>query len=158
MNKLMDWGGPVFVRVSKKKYENFCRYFDGKLEYNAFMGWNDAYDFSYDKRYKEKLYGGLEHNSKYLDRCMVARHFFEAPKREHEYYIRVDYIWDNDYDLNTIVPKKRNPRLSRAMKKIADHMCDAFDIMFRQEALSQIIGPDEEEENEETRENFSRKN
>ena len=46
MNKLMDWGGPVFVRVSKKKYENFCRYFKDKLEFNDFMGWNDAYDFS----------------------------------------------------------------------------------------------------------------
>lgn len=137
MNKLMDWGGPVFVRVSKKKYENFCRYFKDKLEFNDFMGWNDAYDFSYDKRYQEKLHGGIENNSKYLDRCMVARHFFETPQPE--YYIRVDYIWNNSYDLNTIVSKPKKPKLTKKEKMIADHVCDAFDIVFRQQAITDII-------------------
>ena len=135
----MDWGGPVFIRVSKKRYENFCRYFKSKLEFNDFMGWNDAYDFSYDKHYQEKLCGGMEENHEYLGRCKVARHFFETPQPE--YYIRVDYIWFHNYDLNTVVPKprKKKPKLSKTEKMIVDHMCDAFDIIFRQEALTDII-------------------
>ena len=137
-NKLKDWGGPVFIRVSKKKYENFCRYFEDKIEFNAFMGWYDTYDFSYEKCYEDKGYGDCK-----MDRCMVARQYFEGPRAE--YYIRADYIWKNGYDLNTIVPKPRRKRLPKSYQKVIDHMCDAFDAIFRQEAMTKIKEEDDDE-------------
>ena len=126
MNKRTNWGGPEFIRVSKKRYENFLRYFKDVLDGNAFMDWFDSYDWALSSgKYKE---GTL----KYTDECMVARHYFGGPNQE--YYIRVDYIESKHYDLDTIAPKPRKKRLSKRTKMIANHLVDAFDYAFRIQA------------------------
>lgn len=131
MNKKVNWGGgPEFIRVSKKRYENFIRYFKDKIESNSFMDWCDSYDFSLSSgKWAE---GSME----YVDECMVARHYFGGPIQE--FYVRVDYIQAKKYDLDTIVPKPRKKRLPKKWKKLADHMADAFDYAFRCEAEKDI--------------------
>lgn len=130
MNKRVNWGGPEFIRVSKKRYENFIRYFKDSIETNAFMDWCDSYDWSLRSgKYKIGTF-------KNANECMVARHYFGGPIQE--FYIRVDYIKAKNYDLDTIVPKPRKKRLSKKWQKLADHMVDAFDYAFRYEAEKSI--------------------
>ena len=98
-----EWGGHNFIRVSKKRYDNFILYFVklNKIEGNSFMGWHDSYDwslnpgFNAEKANDDELWDNL-------DKCMVARCYFETPRPE--YWIRTDYIEVNNYDLDTIVP------------------------------------------------------
>ncbi len=126
MNKIVYFCGNAFIRVSKKKYDNFTRFFKNSLEFNAFMGWNDAYDWSLDsKRFKKNSF-------QRANECMVARHFFEAPRGE--YYISAAYIGIKQYNLNTVVPKEREKRLSKKQKKLANAICKAFDTAFAEEA------------------------
>lgn len=97
MKEKYVWGGHFFIKVSKKRYENFCRYFKKEIEYNTFMGWKEGYDWSLASgRYKEGTF-------EYVDECMVCRYYFESPKPE--FYINLDYIELKNYDLNTKVPK-----------------------------------------------------
>lgn len=130
MNKRVNWGGPEFIRVSKKRYENFIRYFKDKIESNSFMDWCDSYDWSL-RSGKHKI-GTFEN----ANECMVARHYFGGPIQE--FFVRVDYIKAKNYDLDTIVPKPRKKRLPKKWKKLADHMADAFDYAFRYEAKKDI--------------------
>ena len=131
MNKIVEYCGHKFIRVSKVKFENFRRYFRDSPDFdgNDFMGWYDLYDWSLGK--------SKEGSWEYLDECIIARNFFETPHPE--YYVRLDYIEKKKYDLDTIVPKPRKKRLSKRTKMIADHLCDAFDIVFRNEATKEWI-------------------
>lgn len=118
-----EWGNHTFIRVSKKRYDNFIRYFKNlkKIEGNSFMGWNDFYDWS------------LNNN---LDKCMVARHYFETP--EPEYWIRLDYIEANKYDLDTIVPKPHKKRMTKKEKQFAEVLAKAFNYAFAKECEEQF--------------------
>ena len=132
MNKIEEWDNHKFIKVSKRKFDNFLRFFKKKIEGNHFMGWYDLYDWSLaDKKHKV---GSWE----YLGDCMVARNYFETPVQE--YYIRIDYIESKHYDLNTIVPepKKKRERLTKQEKLITKHITKAFDEIFKQEANKEI--------------------
>lgn len=124
------WGEHQFIRVTKKKYENFVRYFKDKIESNCFMGWCDYYDWSLNNNLKitehtdEKVIWDNHH------KCMVARCYFETPQPE--YWIRTDYIEKNNYDLNTVVPKPRKKRMTKQEKMFCDAICAAFDSAFMQ--------------------------
>jgi len=126
MNKIVNWGnGPKFIRVSKKKYENFRRFFGEKIEGNLFMDWVDTYDWSLRS-------GKYEIGSfKNAEECKVARHYCGYAPRSDEFYIRLDYIEKKHYDLNTIVPKPRKKRLTKKEKAFAKHICNGFDALFR---------------------------
>lgn len=140
MNKITTcWcNGKPFMRVSKKRFENFIRFFEkaGRIEGNSFMGWSDWYDWS--------LNGNLEITKDTpedvcwdnLEICNVAREYFETPHPE--YYLRLDYIKDNNYDLDTIVPKERKKRLTKKQKMFAKVFGDAFDELFREEAIKSM--------------------
>lgn len=121
MKKTYVWNtGHSYIKVGKKKFENFRRFFGDKLSGNSFMEWTDVYDWSLVK--KEKDY------NKWLNECMVARVCWQGAPIE--YYIRLDYIEKMNYDLNTIVSKPRKKRLTKKEKIFADHLCQAFDYAF----------------------------
>lgn len=127
MNKIEEWGNKPFMRVSKVRYENFCRYFKGKIEHNFFMDWNDSYDWSLNPGFD--IDNATEEESWLnLDKCMVARHYCGY---KDEYYISVDYIKANNYDLDTIVPKPKKKRLTKKEKILSEAMCEAFDDLWR---------------------------
>lgn len=138
MNKIETCWGKPFIRVSKKRFENFIRFFGktGRIEGNSFMGWSDWYDWS--------LNGNLEITKDTpedicwdnLEKCNVAREYFETPRPE--YYLSVDYIKDNNYDLDTIVLKERKKRLTKKEKMFAAAFADAFDEIFKKEAKQQM--------------------
>lgn len=102
-----DWGGHKYIRVSKKKYNNFVKYFN-KLEGNYFMDWYDLYDWSLNPGFdastatENELWDNIH-------KCMVAREYCEYYGRDchYEYYIREDYIKSKNYDLNTVVYKTK---------------------------------------------------
>ena len=129
-HEICEWSGHKFIRVSEKRYDNFIRYFENlnRIEGNSFMDWHDSYDWSL--REKKHPIGSWEAKAD----CKVARCYFGGPKSE--YWIRLDYIEANGYDIDTIVPKPRKPRNTRQLKMITDHLCDAFDYIFRLEATS----------------------
>ena len=139
MENIEEWGNKTFIKISKKRFENFVRYFLGKkkIEGNSFMGWHDYYDWSLRK--EEHKVGSWEA----AEDCMVARCFFETP--EPEYYVSTDYVKDNNYDLNTVVPKPRKRRLTKKEKKLADALCKAFDEIFREEARRAIYEDKDQE-------------
>lgn len=130
MNKIEEWDNHKFIKVSERKFDNFLRFFKKRIVGNYFMGWCDLYDWSLAD--KEHEVGSL----KYFEDCMVARNYFETPNPE--YYIRVDYIESNNYDLNTIVPKKRKKKLTKKQKNFFENLCKAFDEIFEQEAKKEI--------------------
>lgn len=127
-----EWGGHDFVRVSKKHYENFIRHFanSNKIEQNSFMGWRDAYDWSLNNNLEITESTPEDVAWGNLDKCRVAREYFETPQPE--YWIRLDYIEANNYDLDKTVPKPRKKRLTKKERKLADFLCDAFDYAFRE--------------------------
>ena len=106
-NKIEEFGDQKFIKVSKKQYENFIRYFGDKLSSNCFMGWCDSYDWSLSSG-KYKI-GTIEYDCE----CEVARNCFETYGHREDYYLRLDYIEKYNYDINTIVPKPRKKRLSK---------------------------------------------
>ena len=140
MNKIETCWGKPFIRVSKKRFENFIRFFKkaGRIEGNSFMGWSDWYDWS--------LNGNLEITKDTpedvcwdnLEICNVAREYFETPHPE--YYLSVDYIKANNYDIDTIVPKPRKKRLTKKQKRFAEALCKAFDQAFMEESKKQFGG------------------
>lgn len=101
--KKEEWGGHKYIRVSKKRFENFIRYFKDKIEGNFFMGWVDYYDWSLNPGFDSIK---ADDNAFWdnIDKCMVARNYCEYCD---EYYIREDYIKDKNYDLNTVVSKTK---------------------------------------------------
>lgn len=101
--KTHEWGGNVYLRVGKTCYENFIRHFWelGKLEGDTFMGWHDSYDWSLDPNFDEKKANDDE-CWEHCTKCMVARCHFETYQPEYEYWLRVDYIKANNYDIDTI--------------------------------------------------------
>lgn len=128
-----EWGGHNFIRVSKKRYDNFIRYFMNlnKIEGNSFMGWHDSYDWALNNNLEINKDTPEDVAWDNLDKCMVARCYFETPQPE--YWLRKDYIEANNYDIDTIVPKPKKPRLTKREKAIVDHLCDAFDYAFQLE-------------------------
>lgn len=134
-----EWGGHKFIRVSKKRYENFIRYFKNKnkIEGNSFMGWSDWYDWSLNGNKEITTDTPEETAWDNLEKCNVAREYYETPKPE--YWIRLDYIEANGYDLDTIVPKPRKKRLTKKEKKLTDFLCDAFNYVFKEEAKKGIL-------------------
>lgn len=130
-HKTQEWGGNVYLRVSKKRYENFIRYFCKlrKLEGDTFMGWHDSYDWSLDPDFDEKKANDDE-CWEHCNKCMVARCYFETYQPQLEYWLRVDYIKANNYDIDTIVKKPRKKRLTKKEKALADFLCKAFDACF----------------------------
>lgn len=131
-----EWGGHDFIRVSKKRFENFIRYFEDKIEGNSFMGWSDWYDWSLNGNLEvvEETPEDIAWDN--LEICNVARKYFETP--EPEYWLRLDYIKSHNYDLDTIVPKPRKKRLTKKEKKFAQLLCDAFDYAFREASKEQF--------------------
>jgi len=138
MNKIETCWGKPFIRVSKKRFDNFIRFFEKEkvITGNYFMGWGDYYDWSLNPGFDPEAEGVTSedrwHN---LDKCMVARSYLETPHPE--YYLSVDYIKDNNYDLDTVVPKERKKRLTKKEKAFAKALCDAFDRIFMMEALKE---------------------
>lgn len=100
-HEICEWSEHKFIRVSEKRYDNFIRYFENlnRIEGNSFMDWHDSYDWSL--REKKHPIGSWEAKAD----CKVARCYFGGPKSE--YWIRLDYIEANGYDIDTIVPKPR---------------------------------------------------
>jgi hypothetical protein len=129
-----EWGGHVFIRVSKKRFENFIRYFKDKIEGNSFMGWSDWYDWSLNGNKEITKDTPEEECWDNLEICNVARKYFETP--EPEYWLRTDYC-----DLKSIpyVPKPRPKRLTKKEKQFANFFADAFDYAFRMEASTPIL-------------------
>lgn len=134
-----EWGGKKFIRVSKKRYWNFIRFFEGQIEGNFFMDWVDNYDWSLRSG---KYEIGTWENA---DECMVSRHYVAYDPKDEEYYISVDYIELKKYDLNTVVPKKKEhkKRLTKKEKMYAEAICKfinkAFETHAKQEALENEI-------------------
>lgn len=135
-----EWGGYEFIRVSKKRFENFIRFFKDKIEGNSFMGWSDWYDWSLNGNLEVDENTSEEEFWHNLLTCNVAREYYETPNPE--YWLRLDYIEANHYDLDTIVPKPRKKRLTKKEKQLADFICDAFDYAFRQATLKQFSNDD----------------
>ena len=106
MNKIETCWDKPFIRVSKKRFENFIRFFKkaGRIEGNYFMGWGDYYDWSLNPEFNFEAASEKEYWDN-LEKCVVARSYLETPHPE--YYLSVDYIKDNNYDLDTVVPKER---------------------------------------------------
>ena len=135
MNAKHVWGGHIFMRVSKKRYQNFIKFFRDKIEGNDFMGWYDSYDwslnpgFDFEKATDEERWDNLE-------QCMVARLYFEDPKME--YWLRLDYIANNNYDINTVIPTPRKKRLTKKQKMLEEAFCEAFDQLFITEAKKEM--------------------
>ena len=127
-----EWGGHDFIRVSKKRYENFIRFFRDNIEGDGFMGWLDYYDWSLNNYFKVTKRTSDEKFWNNLHKCRVARKYVDSPN--FEYWIRLDYVKTNNYDLDTIVPKPRKKRMTKKEKKIADLLSRAFDHMFEQAA------------------------
>lgn len=123
-----EWDGHEYIRVSKKQFENFIRYFRSKIEGNGFMGWLDYYDWSLNPNFNEET-ANEEESWDNLSKCMVARKYYEAPFPE--YWLRIDYINANNYDLNTIVPKIRKKRTSKKKKQFVDFLSDAVDYVLK---------------------------
>lgn len=137
-HEVCEWGGHNFIRVSKKRYDNFIRYFVNlnKIEGDAFMGWCDYYDWSLNNNLEITEDTPEDVAWDNLDKCMVAREYFETPQPE--YWIRLDYVEANNYNLDTIVPKPREKRLTKKEKKFAQLLCDAFDYAFREACKEQF--------------------
>lgn len=135
-HEICEWSGHKFIRVSEKRYDNFIRYFENlnRIEGNFFMDWHDSYDWSLNNNIKPTKNTPKKVFYDCLAKCKVARCYYGGPKSE--YWIRLDYIEANGYDIDTIVPKPRKPRNTRQLKMITDHLCDAFDYIFRLEATS----------------------
>ena len=98
------------------------------------MDWVDNYDWSLRSGKYER---GTWENA---NECRVARHYVGYSKKEEEFYISLDYIQKHNYDLNTVVPKKKEPkkRLTKQEKMIADHICDAFDLVFYERSKERL--------------------
>lgn len=124
-NKIREWCGHDYIKVNKKQYENFMRYFGDKVSSNCFMGWCDSYDWSL-RSGKYKV-GTFEN----ADECNVARNYFETYGKREEYYLRVEYIEKHNYDINTVVPKPREKRLTKKEKEFAKTFGDFFDALFK---------------------------
>lgn len=94
-NQTKEWCGHVFIRVTKKQFNKFIRIFRSKIEGNGFMGWLDFYDWSLNNNLKITKRTSHKKMEENLDKCMVARKYYETPKPE--YWLRLDYI--RDYDI-----------------------------------------------------------
>lgn len=118
-----EWGGYTFVKATKKEYNNFLRFFKNKVENDFFMDWDDTYDWSLNGNAKIKTEEQWWENK---HKCMVARHYCD---RGEEFWIRLDYIQKNNYDLKTIVPKESEEKPT----KLADVFAKALDEIFVKE-------------------------
>lgn len=133
-----EWGGFDYIRVSKKRFENFVRFFREKIEGDGFMGWLDYYDWSLNNNFKVTKKTSDEDFWNNLDKCRVARKYVDSPN--FEYWIRLDYLETNHYDLNTIVSKPRPKRLTKKEKLIVDGFCKLLDECFKAYSLEAATG------------------
>ena len=97
------------------------------------MDWVDSYDWSLRSGKYER--GTFESSAE----CKVARHFVGCSKDTEEFYISVDYIEKHNYDLNTVVPKEKEQKLTKKEKMILDAFCKAFDKAFKAQATKEAI-------------------
>lgn len=134
-HEIHEWGNHKYLRVSKKRFENFVRFFRDKIESDFFMGWVDFYDWSLNPGFDADK---ATHNELWdnASKCKVARKYVDYG--DYEYYIRLDYIEANKYDLDTVVPKPRKKRLTKKEKQFADMLGKAFDNLYRKEVEGEI--------------------
>lgn len=125
------WGKYHFIRVSQKKFDNFIRYFQGlkKIKGDFCMDWHDFFDESICPE-------EIKNSEERWDESIVARHY-ECPYGQ-EFWIRIDYIEKNNYDLDTKVPKPRKKRLTKKEKQFSKMLTNVFDKLFELEAKKQL--------------------
>lgn len=97
------------------------------------MDWMDYYDWSLNPGFDAEAEDvSEEEHWENLDKCMVARLCACGPRWE--YYLSLDYIKDNNYDLDTVVKPIKKSELSKEDKMMIEAIGNAINKIFEKEA------------------------